>query len=79
MIDNNEVAYGGDEIEYDEHGEVIEYYAIRPNKEQIKRDIAEVAKLAEQLTHLSESQLSSMAMPEQIENAIIAAKKNAGN
>lgn len=75
MIDNNEVAYGGDEIEYDEHGEIIEYYAIRPNKEQIKRDIAEVAKLAEQLTHLSESQLSSMAMPEQIESAIIAAKK----
>jgi len=75
MIDNNEVAYGGDEIEYDENGDVIEYYAIRPNKEQIKRDIAEVAKLAEELTHLSESQLASMKMPEQLEGAIISAKK----
>ncbi len=75
MIDNNEVAYGGDEIEYDENGDVIEYYAIRPNKEQIKRDIAEVAKLAEELTHLSESQLASMKMPEQLESAIVAAKK----
>jgi len=75
MIDNNEVAYGGDEIEYDENGDVIEYYAIRPNKEQIKRDIAEVAKLAEELTHLSESQLASMKMPDQLEGAIIAAKK----
>ncbi len=75
MIDNNEVAYGGDEIEYDENGEIIEYYAIRPNKEQIKRDIAEIAKLAEFLTHLSESQLTSMQMPEQIEGAILDAKK----
>jgi len=75
MIDNNEVAYGGDEIEYDENGEVIEYYAIRPNKEQIKRDIAEIAKLAEELTHLSESQLTSMHMPGQLEGAINDAKK----
>lgn len=75
MIDNNEVAYGGNEIEYDENGEIIEYYAIRPNKEQIKRDIAEVAKLAEELCHLTGSQLASMGMPDQIESAISAAKK----
>jgi len=75
MIDNNEVAYGGDEIEYDEYGEIIEYYAIRPNKEQIKRDIAEIAKLAEEMTHLTEAQLASMKMPDQIESAIVAAKK----
>jgi len=75
MIDNNEVAYGGDELEYDENGEIIQYYAIRPNKEQIKRDIAEVAKLAEELTNLSENQLTSMHMPEQLEKAIVAAKK----
>jgi len=75
MIDNNEVAYGGDQIEYDEDGEIIEYYAIRPNKEQIKRDIAEVAKLAEELIHLSEAQLGAMKMPELIESAIVSAKK----
>lgn len=78
MIDNNEVAYGGDEIEYDENGDIIEYYAIRPNKEQIKREIAEIAKLAEQLTHLTGSQLASMKMPEAIENAITSAKKMPG-
>jgi len=34
-----------------------------------------VSKLAEELTHLSESQLASMKMPEQLEGAIISAKK----
>ncbi len=76
MRDNNEVAYGGgEEPEYDENGDLIEYYTIRPNKEQIKRDIAEIAKLAEELTHLSDEQLASMAMPQQIEIAILDAKK----
>jgi ribosome-associated protein len=76
MIDNNEVAYGGgEEPEYDENGELIEYYAIRPNKEQIKRDIAEISRLAEELTHLSESQLASMKLPGNISIAITEAKK----
>ena len=76
MRDNNEVSYGGgEEPEYDENGDLIEYYTIRPNKEQIKRDIAEIAKLAEELTHLTEAQLASMKMPGQIEIAITEAKK----
>ncbi len=76
MRDNNEVAYGGgEEPEYDENGDLIEYYAIRPNKSQIKRDIAELAQLAEALTYLTETQLTSMSMPESIEKAIAAAKK----
>lgn len=76
MRDNNEVGYGGDEEpEYDENGDLIEYYAIRPNKEQIKRDIAEIAKIAEELTHLTEDQLTAMNLPEQISAAITAAKK----
>ena len=79
MRDNNEVAYGGDEApEYDENGDVVEYYAIRPNKEQIKRDIAEIGKLAEELTQLSAEQLSEMKMPELIEKSIIEAKKMPG-
>lgn len=76
MRDNNEVAYGGDEEpEYDENGDLIEYYAIRPNKSQIKRDIAEIAALAEELTRISDAQLTAMAIPEKIEQAIVSAKK----
>lgn len=73
---NSDIAYGGDqEPEYDENGDLIEYYAIRPNKTQIKKDIAEVAALAEELTHLTDAQLSAMQMPEKIENAILDTKK----
>ena len=76
MRDNNEVAYGGgEEPEYDENGDLIEYYAIRPNKSQIKRDIAEIAALAEELTRISDAQLTAMKMPEKIERAIAEAKK----
>jgi ribosome-associated protein len=76
MRDNNEVAYGGgEEPEYDENGDLIEYYAIRPNKSQIKRDITEISRLAEELTHLTEAQLAAMGMPENIEKGILAAKK----
>lgn len=76
MRDQNEVAYGGgEESEYDENGDLIEYYAIRPNKEQIKRDIAELAKLAEELTHLTEPQLAAMQLPDKIESSINDAKK----
>ena len=79
MIDNNEVGYGGDEEpEYDENGDLIQYYAIRPNKEQIKRDIAEIAKIAEELTNLTGDQLTAMNLPEQLTSAITAAKKMPG-
>lgn len=79
MIENNEVAYGGDTIEYDEDGNIIEYYAIRPNKTQIKYDIAETAKLSEELTHLSPSQLAVMELPPVIGKAIVEAKKMPAN
>ncbi len=73
---NSDIAYGGDqEPEYDENGDLIEYYAIRPNKTKIKQEIAEVADLAEQLTQLAEDQLKSMDMPDKIFNAIEEAKK----
>lgn len=67
--------YGGVEPEYDENGDLIDYYAVRPNKSQIKRDISVIASLAEELTHLTESQLVAMEMSDKIETAITAAKK----
>lgn len=73
---HSDIDYGGEvEPEYDEYGELIEYYAVRPNKTQIKKDISEVASLAEELTHLTSAQLTAMAMPSKIEDAINEAKK----
>jgi len=73
---HSDIAYGGDEEpEYDENGDIIQYYAIRPNKTEIKREIAETAKIAEELTHLTEAQLADMEIPEIIAKAIAAAKK----
>lgn len=75
MRDNNEVAYGGgEEPEYDENGDLIEYYAVRPNKSQIKREIAEISQLAEELTQLTETQLAAMELPEQTIKAIVETK-----
>lgn len=73
---HSDIAYGGDEEpEYDENGDLVEYYAIRPNKTQIKKEIAEIAKIAEELTHLTEEQLVAMDMSDTLEKAIAAAKK----
>jgi ribosome-associated protein len=73
---NSDIEYGGEmEPEYDEDGELVEYYAIRPNKTQIKKDISETADLAEELTHLTAAQLAAMEMPDKIEHAIKEAKK----
>ena len=52
-----------------------EYYAIRPNKTQIKREIAELHKLVEEIVVLSPQQLLDLELPE---NAFEAVKKVAG-
>jgi ribosome-associated protein len=38
---------------YEETGEDVEYYAVRPNKTQIKKEIAELFALGENLSKLS--------------------------
>jgi ribosome-associated protein len=73
---HSDIAYGGEqEPEYDENGDLIEYYAIRPNKTLIKKEIAEMAALAEELTQLTEVQLMAMGIPEKIEKALLGARK----
>lgn len=59
----NEDYYDDDEYDYIE-------YAVRPNKTQIKREIAVIAEIAEEMTALSESQLSNLNLPEQIYKSI---------
>jgi ribosome-associated protein len=55
---------------YEETGEDVEYYAVRPNKTQIKKEIAELFALGETLSKLSPAQLNGLELPENIRKAI---------
>ncbi|NOT11962.1 MAG: DUF615 domain-containing protein [Methylococcaceae bacterium] len=57
-----------EEYEYDD--EEIEYYAVRPNKTQIKRDIAALFDLGEEMSHLSPAHLQSLELPDIIHKAV---------
>jgi ribosome-associated protein len=56
--------------DYEETGEDVEYYAVRPNKTQIKQEFAELFALGETLSKLSPPQLNSLELPENIRKAI---------
>jgi len=56
------------EYEYDE--EDVEYYAVRPNKTQIKKDIAVLFALGEEMSELSPAQLNTLELPEKIHKAV---------
>ncbi|MGZ8190018.1 MAG: ribosome biogenesis factor YjgA [Methylococcaceae bacterium] len=58
-----------EKYEYDE--EDVEYYAVRPNKTQIKRDMAALFALGEEMSTLSVAQLSTLELPEQLNKAVI--------
>ncbi len=52
-----------------------ESWAIRPNKSQIKRDIAVISDLCEEITQLAPAQIERLGLPENILIAIIEATK----
>lgn len=52
-----------------------ETWAIRPNKSQIKRDIAELSDLCEEITQLVPAQIERLGLPENILLAILGAIK----
>ena len=58
------------EYEYDENGEIV-YYAVRPNKTQIKKDMAVLFTLSEEMSELSRPQLSFIELPENIHKAVV--------
>lgn len=58
--------------EYEDFDDDIEY-AVRPNKSQIKRDIAALSALAEEMVALPPAQLSMLDLPGDLANAIVAA------
>jgi len=59
-----------EEYEYDEEDDV-EYYAVRPNKTQLKRDMAALFELGEKMSELTVMQLSTLELPENIHKAVI--------
>ncbi len=58
------------EFDDEEYNEDVEYYAVRPNKTQIKKDIAVLLKLGEALSELPEAKLASFDLPEYIHKAV---------
>ena len=58
--------------DYEDLDDTIEY-AVRPNKTQIKRDIAVLFSLAEEMVGLSPAQLGVLELPEDLHNAITLA------
>lgn len=58
--------------EYEDFDDEVEYYAIRPNKSQIKRDIAVLFAMGEELVELSAAQLSTLDLPDDLYKAVIS-------
>ncbi|MBT3813579.1 MAG: DUF615 domain-containing protein [Gammaproteobacteria bacterium] len=52
-----------------------ETWAIRPNKSQIKRDIAVISDLCEEITQLAPAQIERLGLPDNIQKAILEAAK----
>jgi ribosome-associated protein len=58
------------EYEYDDQGEIV-YYAVRPNKTQLKKDMAVLFALSEEMSELSLAQLKCLELPENIHKAVV--------
>ena len=74
MIDENEEY----QEEYDGEDET-EFYAIRPNKTRIKKEIAEVFVMAEEICGLAPAHIAEFDLPENIEQALRDAGKMGQN
>ena len=61
--------------EYEDADEDIEYYAVRPNKTRIKKEIAALFALGETMSKLSAEHLISLELPENIYKAVCEVAK----
>ncbi|MBS3963619.1 MAG: DUF615 domain-containing protein [Methylomonas sp.] len=68
-----------DVYEGDDGDEDVEYYAIRPNKTQIKKQIAAVFAMAEELCELAPAHIAEFQLPDAIEAALLDAGKMGKN
>jgi len=59
-----------EEYDYEYNDSDVEYYAIRPNKTQIKRDLAVLFALAEEVSALSAAQLKNLELPEKLHQSV---------
>ncbi len=67
MSEENEYDY---EYEYNDKGEIV-YYAVRPNKTQIKKDMAVLFALSEEMSELSLAQVKYLELPDVIHKAVV--------
>lgn len=70
-FDEEEFDFAGDYVEIYEPEEEERVYAVRPNKTQIKKEIAAIADLAEELAGLTPNQIKSFELPEILQNSIL--------
>lgn len=68
-----------DADEGESEDEEVEYYAIRPNKTRIKKEIAAVFAMAEEICQLSPSHIAEFELPESVEQALRDAGKMGQN
>lgn len=57
-----------EEYQYDEDD--VEYYAVRPNKTQIKKEFAVLFALGEEMSELSAAQVKTLELPENIYKSV---------
>ena len=60
------------EYEYNDKGEIV-YYAIRPNKTRIKKDMAVLFALSQELAELPPTQLKALELPDILHKALTEA------
>jgi ribosome-associated protein len=60
------------EYEYNDKGEIV-YYAIRPNKTRIKKDMAVLFALSQELAELPPTQLKALELPDIVHKALTEA------
>jgi len=60
------------EYEYNDKGEIV-YYAIRPNKTRIKKDMAVLFALSQELSELPPTQLKALELPDILHKALTEA------
>lgn len=65
--------------DYDEEDGEIEYYAIRPNKTRIKKEIAEIFAMAEEICQMSHAHIAEFALPESVEESLREAGRMQAN
>ncbi|MFA5984231.1 MAG: ribosome biogenesis factor YjgA [Methylococcaceae bacterium] len=70
--------FEGDEENFEENeeeGEEVQYYAERPNKSGQKRELSALFEMGEEMSKLSDSQLSLLNLPEKIQKAVAEVAK----